>query len=46
MASGSCSISHSNGGQFADGASVLFEIAKTCSSTQDESVAYEVDGHF
>jgi hypothetical protein len=46
MASGSCSISHSSGGQFADGASVLFEISKTCSPTQDESVAYEVDGHF
>ena len=46
MANGSCSISQDNGGQFADGASVLFEISKTCSSTQDESVAYEVDGHF
>jgi hypothetical protein len=46
MASGSCSINQANGGQFADGASVLFEISKTCSSTQDESVAYEVDGHF
>jgi hypothetical protein len=45
-ASGSCSISHDTGGQFVDGESVLFEISKTCTATQDESVAYEVDGHF
>jgi hypothetical protein len=45
-ASGSCSISHNTGGQFADGASVLFEVSKTCSATETESVAYEVDGHF
>jgi hypothetical protein len=44
--SGSCSISHNTGGQFADGTSVLFEISKTCSATETESVGYEVDGHF
>jgi len=44
--SGSCTINHTGGGQFSDGTSVLFEISKTCSTAQTESVGYDVVGHF
>jgi hypothetical protein len=45
-ATGSCTINHDTGGQFSDGTSVLFEISKTCSTAQTESVGYDVVGHF
>jgi hypothetical protein len=44
--SGSCIISHTSGGQFSDGTNVLVKVSKTCNSSQVESVAYDVVGHF
>ena len=45
-ATGSCTITHNSGGEFADGTPVDFQISKTCSTSQTESVGYNVVGHF
>jgi hypothetical protein len=42
----SCTITHDTGGQFSDGASIVVEVQKTCSTSLTETAQYSISGHF